>query len=152
MVWWFKVNQFSVQQEMCERLQNSDEHFETLIITEQEYLENVIENGKEIRWKGNLYDIKSVAINNGKAFIMAINDTVEENLIKRFAGFVIHTSKNQEKIPNTISQLIVLTYLSPYTAFLFQISKSEVEVTNTSLFSSKIFQSGVPSPPPELNS
>ena len=149
LIWWFKAHQLSIKFEMSQRLQNSTSNFETLQMSYQTYLKNLKDEGAELEFNDKLYDIKSVVFNNGKALVVAINDTKEFNLLQRVTYFLKHSTDATTKVPDSASQLLVLSYIVPSFDLVIQQAFKKSSFTFFELFADKTFQSAITSPPPE---
>ena len=107
--------QRNVQHGALKRLEK--ESLQTLVIASDELVWE--KENKEINVKGELFDVKTLALKDGKFILTGLFDkkeTAVKNLLKKQAG----------KYSNTIIQLLVLQCFVPLLFYLFNFSVAEV--------------------------
>ncbi len=151
LVWWFKLEHISIQIEMQEKAKKpviSD--IVDINLPLSIYLESIIDEGKELKFEGKMFDIVSVKIKNGRAAIKAIRDSKEENVLLRFSHFIKHSNSNQKQVPQALSNLFLLFYLSPGSIEIDNLIV-ELKVFCVNLgFASKTYFVMIDSPPPKV--
>lgn len=114
MLFFYKVRQFSLQQHMQAQLQDSRSHFQQLTLSLEAYQKYKISED-EIEIDGKLYDIKSVTISGNRVILYALNDSSEEALLEEIRAFLTKNHPTESRLPETLQQLIFLSYLPPAT-------------------------------------
>jgi hypothetical protein len=145
----YKIQQFYVQYEMSLIVKDSNTSFEKLILSADEYQKSRV-NSREILFKGNMYDVKSVKITGNTAELLVINDKKEKKLVKNIKDFLYKTNQQKKELPEQLQKFLSLNYLP-----------ADKELTDiVTILSSIIFYSpdgnilfhlsDIPSPPPKL--
>lgn len=145
----YKIQQFYVQYEMRLLVNDSSTSFEKLILSTDEYHKSRV-NSREILFKGNMYDVKSVKITGNSAELLVINDKKEKTLVKNIKDFLYKTNQQKKELPEQLQKFLSLNYLPA--------DKELTDIVTT--LSSIIFYSpdgnilsdllDIPSPPPKL--
>lgn len=141
--------QNSVKQNAQDLLLSHDSKFEKLILTADQYRLSKI-NEKELRFEGQLFDIKSISFHGRLVEVIAYNDRKEEGLISSIDNFFGNSSQNKKKIPVQVLKLLVSLYTIPKNVVKFSqdFSSSSYRLTIPAFYHS--FKNDVFSPPPEL--
>ena len=145
----YKVQQFSVQYKMRLALNESEISFERLILNIDEYRKSRL-NSREISYKGNMYDVKSVNITGDSVELLVINDVKEKILLQEIKDFLQKSNQSKKELPDQLQKFLSINY----------IAADEGRMIYIPSFSSNIFQhpdfnicpdhSDIHSPPPKL--
>ncbi len=150
MIWWLKLRQFHVQYEVAEQLHKTELPTEELHLSLTEYAAAAIENGREIRWKGKLYDVISKTSEHGKLRLLVYNDTKEEQVLYLLAKFIKNSNRKQKEAPSMASQLLALIYLQPSSFEHSTVHPTTETVNSLYCFVSKTFRKEISAPPPKM--
>jgi len=141
--------QNSVKQNAQDLLLYHETKFEKLILTTDQYRLSKI-NERELRFEGQLFDVKSISFHGRFVEVIAFNDTKEEGLISSIENFFGTSSHNKKEIPVQVLKLMVSPYIIPKNVINFsQIASSGLyQLSFTAIYHS--IADDVFSPPPEL--
>jgi hypothetical protein len=107
----YKIQQFHVQYEMQLVVNDSETSFEKLILSRDEYQKCRL-NSREISFKGNMYDVKSVNINGDIAELLVINDIKEKFLLEEIKDFLHKSNQSKKEIPDQLQKFLSINYIS----------------------------------------
>lgn len=102
-----------------------------------------VEDNKEFKYNGEMYDVVSVKVSGGKKYLQCINDKKENNLI---ANFVVN--KELAKKIKRVLKFLNMTYISKNINWLDVVVKQE-QIAATQFFQ-YFYVLNVPHPPPEF--
>lgn len=144
----YKVQQYKIQYEMKEALYEDGAELQKLILSIAEFEKSKIDK-HEIYYKGKMYDFKSAIIKNNTVELLVINDAKEEILYDLIRDLFTGTDKQKNKLPNQLSKLLTLTYLSSdkYIRLFPPIHKNIFSVFTENIISA---DKKVSSPPPDV--
>lgn len=106
----YKIQQFYVQYEMRLAVNDSKVSFEKLILSRDEYHKSRL-NSREISYKGNMYDVKSVNITGDIAELLVINDVKEKILLREIKAFLHKSNESKKELPDQLQKFLSLNYL-----------------------------------------
>ena len=95
----FYISRENIKAEMSEVVKSSNEtSLQRFEFTEAEFqsLERPDGNSKEFKIKGEMYDVKSIQIENGKRIVYAKCDLEETGLLKRLVSYVSQDSSTKK--------------------------------------------------------
>jgi hypothetical protein len=123
--------------------------FEKLILSKDEYHKSRL-NSREICYKGNMYDVKSVNITGDIAELLVINDVKEKVLLKEIKDFLHKSNQSKKELPDQLQKFLSINY----------ISADKEQIINIPSFCFNIYyhpdrniyadHPDIPSPPPKL--
>jgi hypothetical protein len=145
----YKIQQFHVQYEMQLVVNNSETSFEKLILSRDEYQKCRL-NSREISYKGNMYDVKSVNIQGDVAEILVINDIKENLLLKEIKDFLHKSNESKKELPDQLQKFLSINFISADKERIIYIPSFSFNIfhyPDSNLYSDK---SDIPSPPPKL--
>ncbi len=125
----YKIQQYYVQDEMMQSLNNNKTQFQKIILTLGDYQKCRI-NASEIIINHNLYDVKSVNISGTNVVLLALNDSKEENILMKIAEFTNSTRQPNSVLFNNLNHLISLNYIPPEAYNRFFIYSSIIDKFN----------------------
>lgn len=115
MLFIFKCQQFHAQYEMQRSMSHGQATFEQLTVSLQDYLQNRDNNNPgEITIRGKLYDVKSATVKGDKVFILAVNDSDEEDILAAIRDFIHEANLPDNGVPKQLLRLLSIVYLSPH--------------------------------------
>jgi hypothetical protein len=144
----YKIQQFYVQYEMRLVVNDKETSFEKLILTIDDYKKSRF-NSREISYKGNMYDVKSVNVTDNFAEVLVINDVKEKILLKEIKDFLHKSNQSKKELPDQLQKFLSINYLA---AEQGQIIYIPFPVSNIFHYPDPDFnaiQSDIPSPPPK---
>ena len=138
-----------MKQNVRQLLLSHETKFEKLILTTDQYKLSKI-NDKELRFDGQLFDIKSISFHGPFVEVIAYKDKKEEGLISSIENFFGTSSENKKEIPVQVLKLMVSLYTIPKNVVKFSriFSTGEYRIETPAFYHS--FKNDVFSPPPEL--
>ncbi len=144
-----RLQQYNVQHLMSILLEKEDAKFEKLVLTVREYEESRI-NSKEISFKGNMYDIKSIRNKGEYVELLVINDLREKHIVNAIRNLAGGDDKTDRETPELIQRILSMNYLSPKNSKILVVCPVK-EITfhkpQITIFS---FKSNITTPPPQL--
>lgn len=145
----YSMMESKVQYEMLGKVAKKETRFQTIRLTLEEFKKRKI-NAGEIFYQGNMYDIKSVKIENNIAELLVLNDTKEKNICEHIQSLNENNSKSDNNDQTfQLIKLITLPFIchTNDVAMLFQ----ESGVTVFFSYSENMVSSysKIPSPPPK---
>jgi len=145
----YKVQQFSVQYEMRLALNESAISFEKLILNIDEYRKSRL-NSREISYKGNMYDVKSVNITGDSVELLVINDLKEKILLQEIKAFLQKSNQSKKELPDQLQKFLSINYIAADEGRMIYLpsSSSNIFQQPDSNLSSNFLDK--PSPPPKL--
>jgi hypothetical protein len=144
----FNLQQFHIQYEMAEKLEDSNGPFEKLILTADVYERSRI-GDKEICMNGKMYDIKSLTVTGDVVEIFAIQDLEEEDIMKRIKMLVKNTCAPAGKVPPHLQQLMSLVYLPSHAHHRLFLSLTGIYIFHHSGLFTASYDPRIPAPPPK---
>ena len=144
----YTVQQYIVQHEMEQVLNNDETSFQQLTLSLSDFQKGEI-NTDEISFNGKMYDVKSIKISGNKVELLVINDTGEENIIENIKKSVNTNSGQNKKLPYHLVNLLNWFYIYPASGNEFLLLEHR---TSYLPFSENVFSfiSEISSPPPKL--
>ncbi len=145
----YKMQQYYVQCEMKQSLTNNRTQFLKIIISLRDYQKCKI-NADEVIIKDKMYDVKSVRLSVNNVELLVINDSKEENILKKMMEYTTSTKHPDTDFLNYLNRLLSVSYLFQETYCNFVIYPSSVD--NFLQLTKNIISTFVeiPSPPPKL--
>lgn len=145
----YKVQQFSVQYKMRLALNESEISFERLILNIDEYRKSRL-NSREISYKGNMYDVKSVNITGDSVELLVINDVKEKILLQEIKDFLQKSNQSKKELPDQLQKFLSINYIAADEGRMIYIPSfcSNIFQQPDSNLSSNFLDK--PSPPPKL--
>jgi len=145
----YKIRQFYVQHEMMLLVKNNETSVEKLVLTSEEYKKSRL-NSREISYKGNMYDVKSVNISGDTVKLLVFKDAKEKILINEIKDFLHKSNESKKELPDQLQKFLSINYLAGLQgrmiyipSFCFNIYPHQDPDTYTD-------SSDIPSPPPKL--
>jgi hypothetical protein len=145
----YKIRQFYVQHEMMLLVKNSETSFEKLVLTSEEYQKSRL-NSREISFRGNMYDVKSVNISGDTVELLVIKDAKEKILLEEIKDFLHKSNESKKELPDQFQKFLSINYIATVQgriiyipSFCFNIYPHQDQDTYTD-------KSDIPSPPPKL--
>ena len=145
----YKVQQYSVQEEMQQTLGDDHAQFQKITLSLPDYEKGKI-NSHEISLSGKMYDIKNIRINGDSVELLAINDTDEENILGKIKEFITGKNHPNKELPVQLRQFLSLKFLPPQNNHTFLVPVVALHVflpLNTFIIS---VDSEIHTPPPEF--
>lgn len=145
----YKVQQFSVQYKMRLALNESAISFEKLILNIDEYRKSRL-NSREISYKGNMYDVKSVNITGDSVELLVINDVKEKILLQEIKDFLQKSNQSKKELPDQLQKFLSINYIFAEEGHMIYIPPVGFNIFQQpdSNLSSNFLDK--PSPPPKL--
>ncbi|GEM_PF-2411329 len=143
-----KLRQSYVHFSMQHILMSEKSHIREITLTLDDYNNGHIGSG-ELLYKGNLFDIKSVKIVNGKVELLALFDSKEETILGKIRDFIDGTIQKNKDHPDLLKLIYALQYLYPageHAIFIHSLSISKLQSHNYNLNSES---QDVSVPPPK---
>lgn len=106
----YKMQQYAAKYAMQQSIRKSTSIVETLSMSRSEFAKSLVDN-KEIRYKGKMYDIRSMSILNDSVHLMVVHDTKEENILKKIKNLFSDHHSQKNKVPQVLIQLLSLDYI-----------------------------------------
>ncbi len=146
----YKAQQYYVQNEMEESLNNKETIFQNLSLSLNDFQKDKV-NDHEVSINGKMYDIKSINIKGNKVELLAVNDIKEESIIEKINRSLNNGDQQNQELPNHIFKILTLFYISPTTGynFLFQVKRQHILPSFCEIIISH--KSGISSPPPRFD-
>ena len=145
----YKIRQNYIKYEISQILKDKNASYEKLTLTLAQYQKSQI-NSKEIYFKGNMYDVKSVDISGDIVVLLVLNDKKENNLLEEVRDFSKKTNPQNRALPYQIISLLSLNYVHQEAnrfCFIPCIIISSNQLQNADILSNCL---DTPYPPPKL--
>lgn len=144
----YRIRQLSIKYAMMQELRNEEKNLENIVLSISEF-EKCRINRHEIRYQGNMYDIKSSHIKGGNITLVVVNDKKEANILKKLNQIADNEDENKKQFPDKLLKFMTLLYVCPEPSALTFITSESV------LFEQKsdkdyFFLADSSSPPPKL--
>jgi hypothetical protein len=107
----YKVQQFSVQLKMRLAVNGNQSSFEKLVLDIDEYRKCQL-GSREISYKGNLYDVKSMSIKGDHAELIVINDVKEKILLEEIKDFLKKSNQSKKELPDQLQKFLSINYIA----------------------------------------
>ncbi len=150
-VWWLKLHQMFIQEQQLNYTKTATYKFEYLIISEKDFANYAIEQGREIEWDGHLYDIVRMKKHKQTIYLTVLDDSKELKIKQHLAIFIRHFTTHQKQLFNDLSQLAMLLYLPSINEYSFCQSIQQISYSIFFEIALKEFRIPVTSPPPKIS-
>lgn len=145
----YKVQQFSVQYKMRLAVNQNEISFEKLILNIDEYRKSRL-NSREISYKGNMYDVKSVIITGDKVELLVINDLKEKILLQEIKAFLQKSNQSKKELPDQLQKFLSINYIAADEGRMIYLPSSSSNIFHHTDPDTHSDKSDTPSPPPKL--
>jgi hypothetical protein len=145
----YKAQQFYVQHQMRLVVNDSETSFEKLMLNIDEYRKCRL-NSREVSYKGNLYDVKSVNITGDSVELLVINDVKEKFLLKEIKDFLQKSNQSKKELPEQLQKFLSVNYIAPDEGRIIYIPSLHYNIIYHSELDIYSDPSDIPSPPPKL--
>ena len=144
----YKIQQYLVQKEMHNVLNNKLKDSEKLTLSNSDYQNNKIDS-HEILVQGKLYDIRSVIRMGNIVELQVINDSREEKILDNIKDLVNNSSNSKNHLPEHLLKWLNLVFIcpGPVNSLVIKYSSSCFLPFNELIISHK---TDLWSPPPKL--
>lgn len=145
----YKIQQFYVQYEMRLVVNDSNNSFEKLNLNLDEYRKSHL-NSREILYKGNMYDVKSVNITADNVELLVINDVKEKILLDEIKDFLHKSNQSKKELPDQLQNFLSVNYIASEEGRLIYIPSFDSYIflhSDPDIYSDP---SDIPSPPPKV--
>ena len=148
LVVFYRIRQMSIKYAMIQELKREEKNLEKLVLSISEF-EKCRINAHEIRYHGNMYDIKSRQTQGENILLTVINDKKETKIIEGLKHMAENENGNKTQLPDKVFKFLTLTYVCPENTLITFISSESI------LFEQKsekeyFFLADIVSPPPKL--
>ena len=145
----YKIQQYLVQKEMYNILNDKLKDTEKLTLSYSDYQNNKIDN-HEILVQGKLYDIRSVIRTGNIVELQVINDIKEEKILDNIKDLVNNSSNSKNHLPDHLLKWLNLVFICPVPAnnLIIKYSSSCFLPFSELIIS---HQTDIWSPPPKLS-
>jgi hypothetical protein len=144
----YKIQQFYVQYEMRMAVNDNETSFEKLVLSKQEYHQSRL-NSREIFYKGNMYDVKSLNIKGDVVELLVINDIKEKFLLGEIKDFLRKSNQSKKELPDQLQKFLSINYITAdkeRSIYIPSFSFNIFHYPDRNLYSDK---TDTPSPPPK---
>ena len=108
----YRIRQMSIKYTMMQELKQEEKNLEKLVLTLSDF-EKCRINGHEIRYHGNMYDIKSSHITGENITLTVINDKKEAKILKKLKHLAENDHESSNRLPDKLIKFMSLTYVFP---------------------------------------
>lgn len=148
MVVFYRIRQMSIKYAMVQKLKNDEKNLENIVLSISEF-EKCRINRHEIRYHGNMYDIKSSHADGKNITLVVINDKKEAKILKKLNQIADNEDENKKQLPDKLLKFMSLIYVCPEHSALTFIASEEVSFEQKS-DNDYLFLADISSPPPKL--
>lgn len=150
-VWWLKLHQLFIQEQQLCNTKIATSELEYLVISDKDFSNYSLEQGREIEWEGHLYDIVRIKKHKQTIYLTVLDDSKELKIKQHLAIFIRHFSTHQKQLFNDLSQLAMLLYLPSANEYSFSETFQQVSYSNFFEIALKEFEISITSPPPKIS-
>ncbi len=142
------MKQYYIKYHAKERLADNTKTFEELTLTLAAY-KQAKAGANELILNGEMYDVKSVTIDDDCVTLFVLHDRDEENVSRKIRNFLHGEKQSGQNLPVQVQQLLSMKYLPPeHTVFKY------FPIRNSFTFSfigmtKPASDPDIPSPPPK---
>lgn len=149
MLLFYNVEQVLVQIRMNERIHESSNSFETLILSKVLF-EKVKVNASELEINGKMYDIKSLEQKNDQLVLKVLKDDDESLIINAIKRLMQNSNRSKNNFPRQLQQLITFDYLQPSTQNYFILTENSIQFSRNLHFQLLLNYLSKTTPPPKI--
>lgn len=143
----YKSQKWYIRREVKQTLNSSKTLFEKMTLSLSEFNDSKV-NEKEILYKGNMYDIKSISLTDTLIELLVINDKAEKGIIDRITHFVKQSNDSKSNFPAKLFQFLSLTYLPNSSNHSLHVFASAVKFSMYSTLAPNSTVKDIVTPPP----